>query len=85
MAPARCWPLHCKHEVAAYVAQFADQLDENGHRLVVRNALQLEMFETEQRELQRLRSEEELPDSAVRPLLAELDKRIAAVRSTGIA
>jgi transposase-like protein len=24
-------------EVAAYVAQFADQLDENGHRLVVRN------------------------------------------------
>lgn len=26
-----------KAEVAAYVAQFADQLDENGHRLVVRN------------------------------------------------
>ncbi|WP_174567145.1 transposase, partial [Mycobacteroides abscessus] len=24
-------------EVAAYVAQFADQLDEDGHRLVVRN------------------------------------------------
>ncbi|WP_256445357.1 transposase [Mycolicibacterium sp. TY66] len=24
-------------EVAAYVAAFADQLDENGHRLVVRN------------------------------------------------
>ncbi|OHV03821.1 hypothetical protein BKN37_13150 [Mycobacterium talmoniae] len=24
-------------EVAAYVAQFADQLDDNGHRLVVRN------------------------------------------------
>ncbi|MCV7186859.1 transposase, partial [Mycolicibacterium thermoresistibile] len=24
-------------EVAAYVAQYADQLDENGHRLVVRN------------------------------------------------
>ncbi len=24
-------------EVAAYVEQFADQLDENGHRLVVRN------------------------------------------------
>lgn len=26
-----------KAEVAAYVAQFADQVDENGHRLVVRN------------------------------------------------
>ncbi|BBY99979.1 hypothetical protein MFAL_34460 [Mycolicibacterium fallax] len=26
-----------KAEVAAYVAQFADQLDEKGHRLVVRN------------------------------------------------
>lgn len=49
------------------------------------SALQLEMFETARRELQRLRSEESLPDSAVRPLLAELDKRIAAVRSTGIA
>jgi hypothetical protein len=24
-------------EVAAYVAQYADQLDDNGHRLVVRN------------------------------------------------
>lgn len=24
-------------EVAAYVAQFADQIDDNGHRLVVRN------------------------------------------------
>ncbi|MBZ4623171.1 IS256 family transposase, partial [Mycobacterium avium subsp. hominissuis] len=26
-----------KAEVAAYVEQFADQLDDNGHRLVVRN------------------------------------------------
>jgi putative transposase len=24
-------------EVAAYIEQFTDQLDENGHRLVVRN------------------------------------------------
>jgi putative transposase len=29
-------------EVAAYVAQFADQLDENGHRLVVRNGYHAE-------------------------------------------
>lgn len=46
-------------------------------------ALQVEMFEAEQRELQRLRSERELPDSAVRPLLAEVDRRIAAVRING--
>ncbi|WP_433662310.1 IS256 family transposase [Nocardia sp. CA-128927] len=31
-----------KAEVAAYVAQFADQLDENGHRLVVRNGYHAE-------------------------------------------
>ncbi len=31
-----------KAEVAAYVAQFADQLDEDGHRLVVRNGYHLE-------------------------------------------
>ena len=46
-------------------------------------ALQVEMFEAEQHELHRLRSEEGLPDSAVRPLLAEIDRRLAAVRSTG--
>ena len=52
-----------------------------GHERV--RALQVEMFEAEQRELQRLRSEKELPDSAVRPLLAEVDRRLAAVRNTG--
>ncbi len=31
-----------KAEVAAYIAQFADQLDENGHRLVVRNGYHAE-------------------------------------------
>src|SRR6202043_994051 len=31
-----------KAEVAAYVAQFADQLDENGRRLVVRNGYHAE-------------------------------------------
>lgn len=52
-----------------------------GHERV--RALQVEMFEAEQRELQRLRSEKELPDSAVRPLLAEVDRRLAVVRNTG--
>ena len=47
--------------------------------------LQVEMFEAEQLELHRLRSEEALPDSAVRPLLTEVDRRIAAVRTTGAA
>lgn len=46
-------------------------------------ALQMEMFEAEQRELQRMRTDEDLPDSAVRPLFAELDRRIAAVRGSG--
>ena len=36
-APGRCSPRHCSAEVAAYIDQFADQVDENGHRLVVRN------------------------------------------------
>lgn len=31
-----------KAEVAAYIAQFADQLDDNGHRLVVRNGYHAE-------------------------------------------
>ena len=29
-------------EVAAYIEQFADELDENGHRLVVRNGYHAE-------------------------------------------
>ena len=37
MAPARCWPQHCGPRSPLDVAQFADQLDENGHRVVVRN------------------------------------------------
>ena len=36
-APARCWQAALRAEVAAYVERFADQLDEHGHRLVVRN------------------------------------------------
>jgi hypothetical protein len=32
MVPGRCWPPHAA-EVVAYVAQSADQLDEDGHRL----------------------------------------------------
>jgi len=46
-------------------------------------ALQMEMLEAEQQELARLRSEESLPDATVRPLLAELDRRIVLVRSAG--
>ena len=46
-------------------------------------ALQLAMLEAEQDELVRLRDAEELPDTAIRPLLAELDGRIALARSTG--
>lgn len=46
-------------------------------------ALQLKMLAAEQDELLRLRSEEELPEAAVRPLLAELDRRIALLRGAG--
>ena len=46
-------------------------------------ALQMEMLEAEQQELARLRSEETLSDATVRPLLAELDRRIVLVRSAG--
>jgi len=46
-------------------------------------ALQLAMLEAEQDELVRLRTEEELPDVAVRPLLTELDGRMRLVRGTG--
>lgn len=46
-------------------------------------ALQLVMLEAEQDELVRLRGEEELPDTAIRPLLAELDRRMAMIRDVG--
>ena len=36
-APARCWRRRWRAEVAAYIDAHAGQLDENGHRLVVRN------------------------------------------------
>ncbi|MET3805237.1 transposase-like protein [Nakamurella sp. UYEF19] len=35
--PARCWRRRCRGEVAAYIDAHADQVDESGHRLVVRN------------------------------------------------
>jgi len=41
------------------------------------------MLEAEQDELVRLRGEEELPDTAIRPLLAELDRRMAMIRDVG--
>ncbi|GAB3403732.1 hypothetical protein GCM10027569_11030 [Flindersiella endophytica] len=36
-APAGYWPKSCRAEVDAYIAAFADERDEHGHRLVVRN------------------------------------------------
>lgn len=39
------------------------------------------MAEAEQRELLRLRAQEGMPDSIIRPLLAEVDRRISALRA----
>ena len=35
--PSRCSRPRCTLELAAYIEQFGDQVDEAGHRLVVRN------------------------------------------------
>ena len=37
MVPGGCWPRPLQAEVAAYIAAHADQVDEAGRRLVVRN------------------------------------------------
>ena len=49
-------------EVAAYVAAFADQLDENGHRLVVRNGYH------QPREVQTAAGAEQVIERALRAL-----------------
>lgn len=46
-------------------------------------ALRIAMVEAEQRELQRIRTQDGLPDAVVRPLLAELDRRMALARQEG--
>ena len=43
-------------------------------------SLQVAMIQAEQQELQRLRLEEGLPDAVARPLLTELDQRLALLR-----
>lgn len=45
-------------------------------------SLELAMLEAEQRELQRLRLEEGLPDAIARPIMAELDRRLALTRDS---
>ena len=37
MAPGRCWPRRCRLRLPLTSSSSRDQLDENGHRLVVRN------------------------------------------------
>jgi NhaP-type Na+/H+ or K+/H+ antiporter len=66
------------HRIGLMRRQTAAQRDQKRVR-----ALQIAMLEAEQDELVRLRSEEELPEAAVRPLLAELDRRIALIRGPG--
>lgn len=40
MAPCKCWLRRCWPSVAGYVEAHAEEVDADGHRLVVRNGYQ---------------------------------------------
>jgi len=72
--------LHALRASAEMRVEAAESRDPDPPDATLARGLQVAMIEAEQQELQRLRLEEGLPDSMVRPLLAELDRRLALVR-----